>query len=1104
MFTHWRWAAGNLKKVFLIAFIGLLLNGNATAQFYNGTQTTFGKNRVQYNDFFWMFYRFKNYDAYFYAGGQELTAYLGHTADKEIEEIEKLFDYRSDGRLQFVVFNKLSDLKQTNIGLDDDEQMNNIGGLTRIVGNRVLIYFNGNHEHFRQQVRAGTAQVLIDQLMYGGSIKDRLQSAVLLQLPTWYVQGLVSYVSSGWNTQNDNRMRDGIVSGRFKKFNKLVGTEEIFAGHSMWHYIMQTYGPSTVSNMLYMSRMNRNVESGFQYVLGQNLKTLSRNWLTYYQKLYLDADKNREFPQGDPLIKKPKQNIITQVKISPDGQQAAYVANDIGKYRVWIHDLKTGKRKCIAKGGYKSVNQKQDVSFPLLAWHPTGRHLTMIRETKGKLWMDFYTVASRKTERTKFFYFEKVLDFAYADDGQTIVLSGVQRGQSDIYVFNVRGRSYQPLTKDIYDDLHPRFVSGSRFIIFSSNRSSDTLEQAASRYFDTGAAPSFDIFLYDYLSRSQVLKRITNSPGVDDLYPMSLDTLNFTYLSDENGIYNRYVAHLDSVISFIDTVEHYRYIVETHQQSNYARNIMEHDVNFRQTRYGEIVFNNGRYNIYIHPAPEASMRASVQDDTPFRRTLRAEKRHADALKAASQKQVIKIKDSKLPEDSSKIDIENYIFQTEFPKKKKKDTQEKKQDELPQDTRGLVEPVAAVSTDSLRYLLPKQRNYEIAFSANYFISQLDNSLLNATYQSFTGGAFYFDPGLNGLFKVGMSDLFNDYKITGGFRLSGDLNSNEYFLSFDNLKKRIDRTVSFYRQAREDVIGGFAFLKVHTHELKYTLKFPFNDISSLRGSAAFRYDRFVIRATDLTTLQVPNFYEYWGSAKLEYVYDNTINKGLNLMNGLRLKIFGEAFRIVDEPKTWLTVFGADFRHYQKLHRQIILASRFAASTSQGDLKLIYYLGSVDNTIVPVDNFNYDIPIDYSQNYAFQAVATNMRGFTQNIRNGNSFAVINEEIRIPVFQYLINRPIRSDFIRNFQVVGFADVGAAWTGPHPYSDENTFNTDIIVQNPLTIVINKQVEPLVAGYGIGLRSRVIGYFVRTDWAWGYEDKTLGKSIFYFSLGLDF
>jgi outer membrane protein assembly factor BamA len=129
--------------------------------------------------------------------------------------------------------------------------------------------------------------------------------------------------------------------------------------------------------------------------------------------------------------------------------------------------------------------------------------------------------------------------------------------------------------------------------------------------------------------------------------------------------------------------------------------------------------------------------------------------------------------------------------------------------------------------------------------------------------------------------------------------------------------------------------------------------------------------------------------------------------------------------------------------------------------------------------------------------------MRGFNQNIRNGNSFAVINTELRWPIFKYFIRRPIKSSFISNFQIVGFGDLGTAWNGLDPFSSENSINRKIIQDGPLTIVLYDSSYPIVGGYGFGLRSRILGYFVRTDWAWGVVDGKVQKPIFYLSLCLD-
>ncbi len=1106
-----------INAICLLVFIGTVFSFSANAQFNRGTQMAFGKNRVQYIDFLWTFYRFKNFDTYFYVGGEELATYTGRTADSEIADIEKLFDYRINGRFQFVIYNKLSDLKQSNIGLEGDAQLTNTGGLTKIIGNKVLLYFDGDYRHFREQIRGGVAQVMINQLMYGGSIKDRLQSAVLLNLPEWYVQGLIEYVAKGWNFEQDNRMRDEILSRKFRKFNRLSGNEPGFAGHALWSYIVETYGVTSVSNLLYMTRINRNIESGFLYVLGVSSKQLTANFRDYYQRQYLDDDKDRSLPTVKPVYSSKKPNrILSQVKVSPDGTKVAFTTNELGKYRVFLYDSRRNKVKRIAKGGYKSISSATDNSFPVLAWHPTGRFLTVIKERKGKIWMDYLHTDKRriKRETNKFFYFEKVLDFSYAANGQDMVLSGIQKGQSDIFSFNTRTKAYQQLTRDYWDDRNPRFVMNDKYIAFSSNRPDDTLR--TSNYKASTFASihgNTDIFLFDFVNKSPVLTRLTNTPNSNETQPMMTDSSHFSFLSDENGIINRYAATLDSTISFVDTTIHYRYIINTAAQSNYSRNLIQHDINYRSTRYAELFNTKGKNLIYLSGAPSVDLQTIP--------TLRNTRLRDKSVKVTSKKVAPPVENKPAPvapppanvkEDSTKtqngkIDINNYQFQSEFPTKKKK--VEEKPVIINSTTAPAKEMISDASVseaptpDTASYLMPKKRNYDIAFKANYVLTQLDNSLFNETYQAYNGSAVYFDPGLNILTKIGLNDLMEDYRITGGFRFSGDFNSNEYYASWENYKRRLDKQISFYRQGREEVFG-FTYYKTHTHELKYTIKYPFNDLASLRGNIALRTDRLVALSTDNISLTRPNQYRYTQSIHAEYVYDNTISTGLNLYNGLRYKIFGEVFHFSESNNTMLEVVGMDFRLYTKVHRQIIWANRFAASSSFGGAKLLYYLGSTDNAITPTDIFDYSVRPDPSQTYAFQALATNMRGFIQNVRNGTSFALINSELRIPIFQYIFNRPIRSDLIRTFQLITFADVGTAWTGSNPYSKYNALYTNVYPGNPITITVTKNVEPVVAGYGFGLRGRVLGYFLRTDWAWGIDDKKVGDMIFYFSIGLDF
>jgi hypothetical protein len=222
-----------------------------------------------------------------------------------------------------------------------------------------------------------------------------------------------------------------------------------------------------------------------------------------------------------------------------------------------------------------------------------------------------------------------------------------------------------------------------------------------------------------------------------------------------------------------------------------------------------------------------------------------------------------------------------------------------------------------------------------------------------------------------------------------------------------------------------------------------------------------------------------------------------------------LFAEAHEQIYKNSYELVVLGADIRNYTRIHRSLIWANRFAWSSSQGNSRIVYYLGGVDNwinfsgrtrTFLPFD----EIPIDRTQNYAFQAVGTNMRGFSQNIRNGNNFAVFNSEIRFPVFKYLANYPLSKSFFENFQIVGFFDLGTAWSGATPWSSKNAYDTNEIQQGPITITIDTDRSPFVAGYGVGIHTQLLGYFVRFDWAWGIDDRKIQPYVFYFSTSLDF
>ena len=400
-------------------------------------------------------------------------------------------------------------------------------------------------------------------------------------------------------------------------------------------------------------------------------------------------------------------------------------------------------------------------------------------------------------------------------------------------------------------------------------------------------------------------------------------------------------------------------------------------------------------------------------------------------------------------------------------------------------------------------MPKPRNYNVEYSVNQLISQLDFSYLNMSYQPYLGyaGPVYQNSPANALFVVGATDLLEDYRLIGGIRLNTSLVNNEYLFGYANLKHRLDREVYFHRTGF-DVAYSDAYVRTRTHELHYVLRYPFTEVLALKGTAMVQYNKPYVMAYDYPTANMTAEGSTWGIGKGELVYDNTREIGTNLLVGLRYKVFGEYYQLIKKPSVNMIVVGFDIRNYTRIHRSFIWANRLSGSTSFGKNKLLYYMGGVDNWLAP--RFNYEYQIDYTQNYAFQTLATNMRGFVQNARSGNTFALLSSELRFPVFRYFLNKPLRSEFLNNFQIVGFTDIGSAWQGLNPLTEDNTYYTRYISSPPLEITVQVQKDPLIAGYGVGLRSTLFGYFLRADWAWGIEDQVIQPYVFYLSLSLDF
>ncbi|WP_116125578.1 hypothetical protein [Lewinella sp. IMCC34183] len=1198
-------------RIGLTLLLSSLLLAGLSAQ---TSRVEFGKNRVQYHKDFdeWEKYESDNFITYWYGNNQGVGQAVVQLAEYDFAYIQKMLESRMNEKVQLITYRDITDVKQSNIGSEEVFELTGNQSLNantsyisgteaKFLGNKAFVYFNGDHADLRRQVREAMASVYIEQLLYGSTVQEVVQNAVLLNLPTWFKPGLVAYLGQDWSSELDDQLRDLLATGEYEDFNDLAADYPRLAGHSFWYYIAENLGKPTVSNLLYLTRINRSVENGFLYVLGSNYETVLFNWEEFYRNRYNEDSRGRSLPTEGLLPVKNKKHLpITQLKVSPDGQKIAYVLNEIGKYRVYLQDVTTGDRELLLKGGQRNLLQATDYNYPIIDFSPTNQEVAILYEFRDQPKLLLYDLNTGKsTTDILGIRLDRVLSMKYYDPANFLI-SAMADGFSDIYTYYPASRQAVKITNDFWDDLDavPVNVRGRRGVVFASNRpDTSLLPQTLDTLLPIG---HYDLFYYDLENKPGELVRVTDTPLADERSPAPIDDEHFAFLSDANGIYNRYQAHLEEYLDhyeqtiylndgteivlhgdstlesldtmLIDSISLYPVFKEravTEATTNFNTNIMMLDGSSKLPVGVESYLVEGE--TFVRRFTFDTTRTVNLTPTAYRRrSYQAAGQVVPRFTNTATLSPDRVMRPNRINPSIENDDSGLLFQTRF-----QDTippppvEEAPAGDIlsdpPSDVTTIAPPPASDSTGSrppltvvggdrpprrpdrtaagpsifrgerpvpqlnriYRFRPGRVTSYRTTFRVNYVKTTVDNEpLFNGMNVFAANPDGYTQQPVGILVKGNVLDLLENYSITGGIRVPTSFNGTEYFLTGSDLKHRLDRIYTIYRRNRRTqegnypnsaFINGARLVEENTLMAQYGVRYPLDIFRSLRATATIRRDRVQTLSTELAALRTEPLSTERVGLRLEYVFDNTINLGTNLRMGTRYKVYGDVFKSFNisfddgvdgqfEPG-FLGIIGVDARHYERILKRSVLAFRLAAATNFGQQKILYYLGGADNSVI--NNFNNGIPTPQTGEFVFQDLANPLRGFDINIRNGGTYTLANAELRVPVFNYLFGN-LRSAFLRDFQLVGFFDAGTAWAGKDPFDEDNPVNiTEYPDRNasgysPVRVRVRRFREPIVYGYGGGVRTTLFGYFIRADYGWGVETGNRQSGKLHVSLGMDF
>jgi Tol biopolymer transport system component len=1094
---------------------------------------TFGKNRVQYRTFNWQYISSENFDVYYYDERRRVATEAIQYLESEFDRITDLIGYPPYLKTKVFLYNSVTDLQQSNVGMLG--QVYSVGSQTEFIKPYVEIAHPGTLDEFKEELVYKVADLMVNEMMFGGSLKDMFQNAVLLNLPDWFIDGASLYAAKGWNAEMDDYVRQLVQTKRVNKALKLTGYEAALVGQSIWNFIVEKYGKGSVANILNYTRVIRNEQKSMYITLGVNFKQFMLDWKRFYSSeqdkvalsYAMPADSNR-------LTAKHRKTIVyTTIKISPDGKNVAYAENDRGKFTVLVKSLENGKETVILTGGNKVFKQSVDTHIPLISWSDA-HTLGVIGVKYGQYIFWLYDLSTRSTLPRQLERFSNIRSFDFSTNGRLAVMSADMEGQNDLFLISSRRDRTKRLTNDIFDDFDPSFIPNSSTVVFSSNRTTDSTNQVKRDF--TKVPTNYNLFTYNLDTSANVVVRITNTLS-KDFYPKAYDENTFYYLSDQRGILN--------LFKFDRRTGVYA------QVTNFPSSIKEYDIDFNHRTMSMVINKDMREDIFV----QRNFNLDKQIFTPATRRKEtqqakqiSEKRKKDNNRqGVSIKQLINerlqqrgdtIKKETAPTDTvrrpvvkpdstrkkGELNTDDYNFEVETVKKAKKDS-----------VITPKKPEKTLNTDDYKFEdeAVKTQKPTDSFLSRY-IKARDNSRISGpfpyepkfSYETLATN-FVIDPirGFSIRLETQMNDILENYRIFGGIQTAFDWKSGDVFGEFQYLKHRVDFSVRYdrkviFRDQDDFLTSGSGPTTTITTKQKYTwqkIEFGVSLPVSVRVRVALKpfagYTRFVDLGSDQSTPGGPTYKpsqeQFYGGTRAELVYDNSVTTGMNLIEGTRGKLNFVTYAGLGNANASFSQISLDVRHYQKIYKEIVFAVRGYTGTFFGNAPKQYVLGGMDNWFGNVTNYEgvknpLYVKSGFNPNLLFVEFATPLRGFDYATLYGTSVAMANAEFRLPLVKALAGGPVSSNFFRNMQFIAFYDIGTSWTGAPPINSQNTLRTLEIKNGPFQIDLKQYLNPWLYSYGAGFRTMMLGYYLKFDVAWPVENYTVKDPRLTVSMGFDF
>lgn len=1083
--------SGWMRTVALVAIVVTALGARAWAQ-----TETFGKNKVQYKDFEWRVLKTPHFDIHFTEGYRDLAGRTGVVLENGYRKLANDFSHQIEWRIPVIVYGSHSDFQQTNVTWSLIPE--GVQAFAEPIRKRMVLHFSGSDADYAHTAVHELVHIFSYDIIYGTLLRSVFSRNLLFGIPLWFMEGLAEYYTSGYDATGEMFMRDAAVFDYLVDLDYTDGYMAYKAGQAAIFYLNETYGPTKVVEIMDNLRNQRgSIGMALQNSLGITSEELSKEWKKSMRRRYwpLYADKKDAESYGRRLTDHMKKHNYMNVKpvFSPDGEHIVFFSDIKGLDGIYLMNALTGKIEKRLIAGQMSTRFESIRSMnSSLTVSPDGTRIAFVAKSHGFDKLFIVRIPDGKV-------LEEIpvdLDFfhspSWAPAGERIAFVGVERGRTDLYLFDLAARKLARITDTLEDEENPSwFPDGTRLAyarypatalqpVFVAD--SAGVERLAGADFEREGdvrEVSSDIWSVEIETGKEAL--IVGTPGNDNNPVIIAEGSELVFTSDESGVsnlcrgsvevgsYYRFTDVLGGIFSYAHSGAKNRLVYSAFNSAGYDLFMMDEFSEKSKSSY-----STGGPSMAGESVPAPAAGTLLARDLPGAGdTLATAPNAADSLGAAPGAADARAAGEAAAAPAVRVEVEGEgsgaslgeppaIGEALTPYRAKEYpsivVDEDSKDDINPDT------LAAIRQRLAREIGTVQR-YHAKLAPDYI-----GDMMGIGYSTGFGFQLYN--------QFAFSDLLGDHHLMVAFNFFRSIEDSDLLLSYYYLKKRIDYGVGVfqfknYLSSRVSSVGetfiDYQLFTERNYGIFALASYPFSTFTR----AELEFEGFISEREFFGTyLESESGYVYYVPEKserhllqptLSLVHDSAYFGSFGPVIGSRWMLSASRAVAFSGADISRTTYFFDYRRYFPVFYRNYFAMRGVAAYGAGDDPQFFFLGG---------------PLT-------------MRGYDYLQFTGSRILLFNLEYRYPLIDALIfGWPGRW----GFQDIGgtfFFDTGAAW-GKGRYVEPLPGWLKAREVNDL---------PFYSDFGMGFYVR-FGYLILNfQLGWPTDFSRTGSPMFHFFIG---